>query len=129
MTRILPTKITPNNPSLNSRDSVFIGAFNVRNLFRLGNRPLLMKHFALKIDVCCVSETCIQDPTSLVHLKPLKANPDVSQFSLEVSGVPADTTPELYGIGIALTPRVEYALFDWIQVMCCKVSRFSQGEC
>jgi len=117
VTRILPSKITPNNALLNSRESVFIGAFNVRTLCQIGQQASLAETLlSLKIDVCCVSETRIQDPTSVIHLKPLRANPAISQFTLRVSGDPAATARGLYGVGVALSPRAERALLDWIPV-------------
>ena len=68
--------------------------------------------------MCCVSETRIQDPISVIHLKPLRANPTISKFTLRVSGDPAATARELYGIGVgvALIPRAERALLDWTSV-------------
>ena len=71
---------------------------------------------SLKIDVCCVSETRIQYPTSVIHLKPLRANPAISQFTLRVSGDPAATARGLYGVGVAHSPRAERAFLDWIPV-------------
>ena len=116
MSRILPSKITPNNALLNSRDSVFIGAFNVRTLCQIGQQASLTETLlSLKID-CAVSPKRIQDPTSVIHLKPLRANPAISQFTLRVSGDPAATARGLYGVGVALSPTAESTLLDWIPV-------------
>ena len=71
--------------------------------------------------------TRIQDPTSVIHLKPLRANPAISQFTLRVSGDPAATARGLYGVGVALSPRAERALLDWIPVNSPLSNRFCIG--
>ena len=62
---------------------------------------------SLKIDVCCVTETRIQDPTSIICLRPLIANPAVSHYTLRVSDDPASAAHSLYGVGVALSTRAE----------------------
>ena len=64
----------------------------------------------------CVFETCIKDPTFGFHLKPLRANLIISHFTLQDSGNLAATAHRLYGVGVALSPRAERALLDWIPV-------------
>ena len=102
---------------LNPRDPIFLGAFNVRTLCQIGQQVTLAETLlSLKIDVCCVSETRIQDPTSIIRLRPLIANPTISHYTLRVSGDPASAARGLCGVGVALSPRAEQALLDWIPV-------------
>ncbi|VDP38089.1 unnamed protein product, partial [Schistosoma margrebowiei] len=68
------------------------------------------------IDVCCVSETRIQDPSSVIHLTSPCQNKEPTRFTLRVSGSPDSASRGLAGVGIALSPRAELALLDWIPV-------------
>ncbi|KER20211.1 hypothetical protein T265_11182 [Opisthorchis viverrini] len=68
------------------------------------------------LDVCCVSEARIQDPTSVVLLKPLRTSPGVPHFNLRVSGNCDAITRGIYGVVVALIPKAEIALLDWIPV-------------
>ena len=49
-------------------------------------------------------------------MKPPGMNPAVSRFTLRVSGDCAAANRGMYGVGIALSPRAESALLDWIPV-------------
>ena len=82
-----PRKITTNNGIARPRDPIFLGAFNVRTLCQMGQQASLAQTLlSLKLDVCCVSETRIQDPTSVIQLRPPGTNPAISCFTLRVSG-------------------------------------------
>ena len=69
----------------------------------------------LHVDICCVSETRIQDPTSLIHLRSPRS-PAGSEFTLRVSGDPASSSRGYAGVGIALSTRAEKALLEWIPI-------------
>ena len=66
--------------------------------------------------MCCVSETRIQDPSSVIHLTAPNQNKVSSRYTLRVSGSPDAASRGLAGVGIALSPRAELALLDWIPV-------------
>ncbi|RTG89940.1 uncharacterized protein DC041_0008593 [Schistosoma bovis] len=68
------------------------------------------------IDVCCVSETRIQDPSSVIHLTSPYQNKEPTRFTLCVSGSPDAASRGLAGVGIASSPRAKLALLDWIPV-------------
>ncbi|GAA56612.1 craniofacial development protein 2, partial [Clonorchis sinensis] len=72
--------------------------------------------YSLKIDACCVSETRMQDPSVVMHLKTPRMNSALSHFSLRVSCDPEAMTCEIYGAGVALSPRAERALLKRIGV-------------
>ncbi|MGL5405228.1 MAG: endonuclease/exonuclease/phosphatase family protein, partial [Propionibacteriaceae bacterium] len=94
-----------------------IGAFNVRTLCQSGQQSALALSLStFNIDVCCVSETRIQDPSVVMHLKSPVSNSVDSQFTLRVSGDPVATARGLYGVGIALSAKAEAAIADWIPV-------------
>ena len=82
----------------------------------MGQLASLAQTLSLKLDVCCVSETRIQDPTWVIQLRPPGTIPAISCFTLRVSGDSAATIRGMYGVGIALSPRAESALLDWIPV-------------
>ncbi|GAA56074.1 hypothetical protein CLF_109828 [Clonorchis sinensis] len=94
-----------------------MGAFNVRTLCQIGKQVMFAKTlYCLKIDVCCVSETRTQDPSVAMHLRTPSMNSALSHFSLRVPGDQEAMTRGLYGVGVALSPRAERALLDWIPV-------------
>ncbi|RTG85806.1 uncharacterized protein DC041_0013076 [Schistosoma bovis] len=68
------------------------------------------------IDVCCVSETRIQDPSSVIHLTSSCQNKEPTRFTLRVSGSPDSASRGLAGVRIVLSPRAELALLEWIPV-------------
>ncbi|KER31489.1 hypothetical protein T265_02262 [Opisthorchis viverrini] len=113
----LPTNLKQNNTFLYPRDPFYIGAFNFRTLCQIGKQAVLAETlYSLEIDVCCVSETRIQDPSVVLHLRTPRMNSALSHFSLRVSGDPEAMTRGIYGVGVALSPRAERALLDWIPV-------------
>ncbi|KER32312.1 hypothetical protein T265_01541 [Opisthorchis viverrini] len=65
---------------------------HVRTLCQNGRQVMLAETlYSLKIDVCCVSETRIQDPSLVMHLITPRMNSALSNFSLRVSGDPGQT--------------------------------------
>ncbi|KER31667.1 hypothetical protein T265_02172 [Opisthorchis viverrini] len=108
---------------LNDRFKLTVGlcpetsAFNVRTLCQIGQRASLAETLlSLSIDVSCVFETRIQDRTSVALLKPLRTSPDVPHFTLRASSDPDAMAHGIYDVGIALRPKAESALVDWIPV-------------
>ncbi|CAH8665504.1 unnamed protein product [Schistosoma curassoni] len=102
---------------LKPRSKLHVGAFNVRTLCQIGQHASLAKTLESRaIDVCCVSETRIQDPSSVIHLTSPCQNKEPTRFTLRVSGSPDSASRGLAGVGIALSPRAELALLDWIPV-------------
>ena len=87
-----------------------LATFNVRTLMRIGQQAGLARTLeTLAIDVCCLSETRIQDPSALIRLtSPLNPN---KRFHLRLSGDPEASSPGHAGVGVALSARdrrVEY---------------------
>ena len=65
---------------------------------------------SLNLDLCCLSETRIQEPTSLL----LHSSTSNKAWRLRLSGDPAAARNA--GVGIVLSPRAENALLDWIPI-------------
>ena len=88
-----------------------LGAFNVRTLMQPGQQVALAKTMeSLAIDVCCLSETRMQDPTVVTLL----TSPDIkTSFNLRTSG---SNSRALAGVGIALSRRAEQSLKSWIPI-------------
>ncbi|WP_432422671.1 endonuclease/exonuclease/phosphatase family protein [Streptococcus dysgalactiae] len=101
----------------------------MQTLVRIGQQANLARTLeTLAIDVCCIQETRIQDPRYILRLtSPITPN---AKFHLRLSEASASGQA---GVGIALSPRAEAALLDWIPVdsrLCavrlegaCKVNR------
>jgi len=96
------------------RSSIYLGAFNVRTLMQAGQQAALALTLdSLNIDVCCVSETRIQDPTTYIDLTAPALR---SSYRLRTSGDPRSQEAGYAGVGIALSARAEAALVEWIPV-------------
>ena len=80
---------------------------------------------SLSIDVCCVSETRIQDPSIVLRLK----SPTSSPFHLRLSGDAAASASGLAGVGIALSSKAEAALLDWIPINSRLCAVRIEGSC
>ena len=112
-----PQEINNSLNLANSRVPFFLAAFNVRTLCQAGQRASLAQTLlSLNIDVCCVSETRIQDPSSIIRLEPPRTDRRFSSFTLRVSGDASSSARGIYGVGIALSPRAERSLLEWIPV-------------
>ncbi|CAH8650188.1 unnamed protein product [Schistosoma margrebowiei] len=102
---------------LKPRSKLHVGAFNVRTLCQIGQQASLARTLESRvIDVCRVSETRIQDPSSVIHLTSPCQNKEPTRFTLRVSGSRDSASRGLAGVGIALSPRAELALLEWIPV-------------
>ncbi|VDP31554.1 unnamed protein product [Schistosoma margrebowiei] len=102
---------------LKPRSKPHVRAFNVRTLYQIGQQASLARTSESRaIDVCCVSETRIQDPSSVIHLTSPCQNKEPTRFTLRVSGSPDSASRGLADVGIALSPRAELALLEWIPV-------------
>ena len=109
-----------------------LAAFNVRTLARIGQQAALARTLeSLDVDVCCLSETRIQDSSSIIRLS---TSPSSRIFHLRLSGDTEAAVSGQAGVGIALSSRAEPALLEWIPVdsrICavrlkgsCRKSRF-----
>lgn len=85
-------------------------------LVRLVDKLLWPKLRSLDISVCCVSETRIQDPSTVIPLNPPRWSSASPAYTLRVSGDPAARAHGQAGVGIALNCASERALIDWIPV-------------
>ena len=116
-----PTSVSPNPSStgtslLNPRTGFKLAAFNVRTLKKIGQQAALALTLeSLKVDICCLSETRIQDSsTTLVFPSPLPTS--TAKFHVHLSGDSAAAAVGRAGVGFALSTRAENALIDWIPV-------------
>ncbi|VDP40026.1 unnamed protein product [Schistosoma curassoni] len=102
---------------LKPRSKLHIGAFNVRTLCQIGQQASLARTLESRtIDVCCVSETRIQDPSVVIHLTSPRQHGEPTRYTLRVSGDLPASSRGLAGVGIALSMRAEQALLEWIPV-------------
>ncbi|VDP57609.1 unnamed protein product [Schistosoma margrebowiei] len=102
---------------LKSRSTLHIGAFNVRTLCQIGQQASLAKTLEYRtIDVCCASETRIQDPSVVIHLTSPLQNGEPTRYILRVSDEAMASSRGQAGVGIALSMRAEQALLEWIPV-------------
>ena len=86
----------------------------MRTLKQAGQQAALARSLdSLGIDVCCISETRIQDASTIIEL----TAPSVSSaFRLRTSGDTVAAAAGYAGVGIVLSDRAEKALCDWIPV-------------
>ena len=96
------------------RSSVHIAAFNVRTLKQAGQQVALAQTLdTLKIDVCCLSETRIQDPSIVVDIyTPLSR----TQYRLRTSGDPASEAEGIAGVGIVHVLRAAIQGFPMVHL-------------
>ncbi|CAH8632296.1 unnamed protein product [Dicrocoelium dendriticum] len=93
-----------------------LACFNVRTLLQIGQQAALSRTLeTLSIDICCLSETRLQDSSSVLNLRS-PSDDTSSTFSLRPSGDDAASSTGQVGVGIALSPRAEAALVDWIPI-------------
>ena len=101
-------------PLFAPRNQSYIAAFNVRTLKPIGQQIALAQSLnSLHIDVCCISETRIQDASSVLVLSTPN---DPSRFYLRTSGDPEAAASGSAGVGVALSRRAEDSLVEWIPV-------------
>ena len=96
------------------RHPVNVGALNVRTLMQIGKQAGLVIILAsLNVTICCISETMIQDPSTVLQLT---CPTTQTTFSVRLSGDDADASVGQAGVGIALSQKAESVLLDWIPV-------------
>ena len=114
-----PTLPAPSNPTdvsslFRPRCSVYVAAFNVRTLKQAGQQAAFARTLdSLNIDVCCVSETRIQDSSTVIELNAPAVS---STFRLRTSGDAEAAAAGYAGVGVVLSERAEKCLRDWIPV-------------
>ncbi|KAH9590336.1 hypothetical protein MS3_00003064 [Schistosoma haematobium] len=92
-----------------------LAVFNVRTLMQVGQQiGLAMSLESLNIDVCCLSETRIQDSGEVLQIRSTSVA-SKSLFYVRLSGDPVASSG-LAGVGVALSARAKAALIDWIPI-------------
>ena len=105
-----------------------LASYNVRTLMRVGQQVGLTRTLeSIEIDVCCLSETRIQDSSSTIRLTSLSDPKET--FHLRVSGDPEASASGQAGVGVALSTRAEAALLDWIPVNSRLCAVRLEGSC
>ncbi|CAH8589108.1 unnamed protein product [Dicrocoelium dendriticum] len=98
------------------RSSFRLACFNIRTLLQIGQQaPLARTLETLSIDICRLSETRLQDGSTVLTLRSPSGDAS-SIFSLRLSGNDAASSTGQAGVGIALSPLIEAALVDWIPI-------------
>ena len=88
------------------RHPVNVGAFNVRTLMQIGQQASLAMTLAShNVDICCISETRIQDPSTV--LRPTCPTTQRT-FPVGLSGDDAASSVGQASVGIALSQKAEY---------------------
>ncbi|KAH9591881.1 UBX domain-containing protein 4 [Schistosoma haematobium] len=113
---MLPSNMSTEVVFLKSHAPFKLAAFNVRTLMQVGQQiGLAMSLESLHIDVCCLSETRIQDSGEVLQIRaPSVASK--SLFYVRLSGDPVASSSGLAGVSVALSARAEAALVDWIPI-------------
>ncbi|CAI2732650.1 unnamed protein product [Schistosoma spindalis] len=118
---MLPPNTNTETAFLKPRAPSKLASFNVRTLMQVGQQiGLAMSLESLNIDVCCLSETHIQDSGEVLQIH----SPSVSSeglFYVRLSRDFVASSSGLSGVGVALSARAEAALIDWIQLTVCYV--------
>ena len=66
---LLASTDAPSSPLVIPRRTINIGAFNLRSLAQIGQQAsLAITLSSLNVDICCVSETRIQDSSAVLQL-------------------------------------------------------------
>ncbi|VDP83171.1 unnamed protein product [Schistosoma mattheei] len=106
-----------------------LAAFNVRTFMQVGQQiGLAMSLENFNIDVCCLSETRIQDSGEVLQIH----SPSVASkrlFYVRLSRDPVASSSGLAGVGVALSARSEAVLIDWIPIngRLCAPDRLQPG--
>ncbi|VDP41218.1 unnamed protein product [Schistosoma curassoni] len=115
---------------LKPRSTLHIGAFNVRTVCRIGQQASLAKTLESRtIDVCCVSERRIQDPSVVIHLTSPRQNGEPTRYTLRASddqlswtGRSRDSTKHEGGTStVRVDPRQQSS-------MCCSAKRLRKNS-
>ncbi|GAA54324.1 hypothetical protein CLF_102289 [Clonorchis sinensis] len=90
-----------------TNDLIHVAAFNLRTLCQIGQQASLSETLlSLSIDVCCVSETRIRDPTSACSSSGLRRT---QMFNRRASDDLDAMVRDIYGVGVALSSMAESA--------------------
>ncbi|KAH9584754.1 hypothetical protein MS3_00006241 [Schistosoma haematobium] len=76
---------------------------------------LAMSLESLNIDVCCLSETRIQDSSEVLQIRSTSVT-SKSLFYVRLFRDPVASSSGLAGVGVTLSARAEAALVDWIPI-------------
>ncbi|KER21865.1 hypothetical protein T265_09900 [Opisthorchis viverrini] len=111
---LAPTSSGISKSIFKPRRPVYLAAFNVRTLKRaVQQAAVALTLDSLGFDVCCVSETRIQDTSTVTEL----TAPSVStRFQIRISGDPEATAARCAGVGIVPSHRAKVSLIDWVPV-------------
>ncbi|GAA48578.1 hypothetical protein CLF_101776 [Clonorchis sinensis] len=108
------TTLNTSNSVFKPRKPVYLAAFNVRTLKQVGRQVALARTLdSLCIDVCCLSETTMQDASTVIELI---APSSSSRLRLRTSGEADAAAAGYVGVSIVLRDRAEASLLDWIHV-------------
>ncbi|VDO83233.1 unnamed protein product, partial [Schistosoma curassoni] len=111
---MLPPNTNTEAVFLKPRATFKLAAFNARTLMQVGQQiGLAVSLESLHIDVCCLSETRIQDSGEVLQIRFLSVA-SKSLFYVRLSGDPVASSAGLAGVGVALSARAEAELIDWI---------------
>ncbi|VDP48923.1 unnamed protein product [Schistosoma margrebowiei] len=89
-----------------------LAAFNVRTLMQVGQQiELAMSFESRNIDVCCLSETRIQDSGEILQIRSSSVALK-SLFYVRLSGDSVASSSGLAGVSVALSARAEAVLID-----------------
>ena len=119
VTTALPSSVATSHnavlqPLIKPRSLVNMAAYNVRTLMQSGQQVALARTLdSLKIDVCCISETRIQDSSVRVELTAPSLS---SRYWLRTSGDATSAALGQAGVGVVLSSAAEACLTDWIPV-------------
>ncbi|CAI2736607.1 unnamed protein product [Schistosoma spindalis] len=113
---MLPQNTSTEAVFLKPRAPFKLAAFNVRTLMQVGQQiRLAMSLESLNIDVCCLSETRIQDSDKVLQIR----SPPFTSKSLlyvRLSGDPVAFSSGLAGVGVTLSAKAETAQINWIPI-------------
>ncbi|CAH8581097.1 unnamed protein product [Dicrocoelium dendriticum] len=99
-----------------TRSSFRLACLNVRTLLQIGQQAAPARTLeTLSIDICCLSEIRQQDSSFVLTLRSPSGDTS-STFSLRLSVDDTATSTGQASVGIALSPRAEADLVDWIQI-------------
>ncbi|CAH8543008.1 unnamed protein product [Dicrocoelium dendriticum] len=99
------------------RFSFSLACLSVRTLLQVGQQAVLARTLeTLSIDICYLSETRLQDSSSVLTLRSPSGDTS-SIFSLRLYGDDAVLSTGQAGVGIALSPRTIAVLVDWIPII------------
>ncbi|CAH8510864.1 unnamed protein product [Schistosoma intercalatum] len=113
---MLPPNMSTEAVFVKPRAPFKLAAFNVRTLMQVGQQiGLASSSESLNIDVCCLSETRIQDSGEVLQIRSTSVT-SKSLLYVRLSGDPVASSSGLAGVGVALSARAEAELVDWIPI-------------